>query len=390
MKMVLAAYGTRGDTEPFAAVGRELLRRGHEVCMAVAPNMVGFAELAGLAAVPFGPESLASSRNQSTQDPVSAVVDEKEYLSGAMAEWGTTLTALGNGADLLLTGRVEQQLAANVAEYYGIPHAALHFYPEAHLRQGGWIGDAMEEAEAAHRRALGLPDETGHSTRSLEIQAYDALCFPELAAEWADGDSWRPFVGALTLELPTDADDEVLSWIAEGTPPIYFGFGSGVWLQHPAHTFGLISVACARLGERALICTGASDFANAPHSDQVKVVGAMNHAAIFPACRAVVHQGGAGTTAAGMRAGIPTLILWHPTNDQQIWGDAVTRLKVGSGRAFSASNLGSLIADLGSILNPQCIIRASEVGARMTKPAVSVASAADLLEDVGRLGRVSA
>ena len=388
MKMVLAAYGTRGDTEPFAAVGRELLRRGHEVCMAVAPNMVGFAELAGLAAVPFGPESLASSRNRSPQDPVSAVVDEKDYLSRAMAEWGTTLTALANGADQLLTGRVEQQLAANVAEYYGIPQAALHFYPEAHLRQSGWIGDVMEQAEDAHRRALGLPDATGPSPRPLEIQAYDALYFPELAAEWADGDVWRPFVGALTLELPTEADDEVLSWIAEGTPPIYFGFGSGVWLPYAAQTFGLISVACARLGERALICSGASDFADAPPSDQVKIVDAVNHAAVFPACRAVVHQGGAGTTAAGMRAGIPTLILWHPTNDQQIWGDAVTRLKVGSGRAFSASNLGSLIADLRSILNPQCIIRASEVGARMTKPAESVASAADLLEHVGRLGRV--
>ena len=114
----------------------------------------------------------------------------------------------------------------------------------------------------------------------------------------------------------------------------------------------------------------------------------MNHAAVFPACRAVVHQGGAGTTAAGMRAGIPTLILWHPINDQQIWADAVKRLKVGSGRAFSASNLGSLVADLRSILNPQCITRAREVAAQMTKPAVSVASAADLLEDAGRLGRV--
>jgi vancomycin aglycone glucosyltransferase len=388
MKVVLAAYGTRGDTEPFAAVGRELLRRGHDVCMAVAPEMVGFVELAGLAAVPFGPESLGSSRNRSPQDPVSAVVDEKEYLSRAMEEWGTTLTTLANGADLLLTGRVEQHLAASVAEYYGIPHAALHFYPEAHLRQSGWVGDVMDEAEDAHRRALGLADEAGPSTRSLEIQAYDALYFPELAAEWADGDDWRPFVGALTLELPTEADEEVLSWIAAGTPPIYFGFGSGVWLQLPAHTFGLISVACARLGERALICTGASDFANAPQSDQVRVVGAMSHAAIFPACRAVVHQGGAGTTAAGMRAGIPTLILWHPTNDQQIWGDAVTRLKVGSARAFSASNLGSLIADLRSILDPQCITRAREVAAQVTKPAVSIAGAADLLEDVGRLGRV--
>jgi UDP:flavonoid glycosyltransferase YjiC (YdhE family) len=387
MKVVLAAYGTRGDTEPFAAVGRELLRRGHDVCIAVAPEMVGFVESSGLAAVPFGPESLASSRNR-TEDPVSAVVDEKEYLSRAMERWGTTLTALGDGADLLLTGRIEQGLAANVAEYYGIPQAALHFFPGAHTRLSGWAGDTTEEAEDAQRRALGLPDATGHSTPPLEIQAYDALCFPELAAEWADGDSWRPFVGALTLELPTEADDEVLSWIAEGTPPIYFGFGSGVWLPYPAQTFGLISVACARLGERALFCSGASDFAGAPQSDQVKVVGAVNHAAVFPACRAVVHQGGAGTTATGMRAGIPTLILWHPINDQQIWADAVTQLKVGSGRAFSASNLGSLVADLRSILNPRCISRAQEVAGQMTTPAVSAASAAELLEDAARLGRV--
>ena len=389
MKVVLASYGTRGDVEPFATVGRELLRRGHDVCVAVPPNMVGFLETVGFAAVAFGPEPLSSVRSRTVEDPASAMAEQVEYLSRAMEEWGTTLTALANGADLLITGRIEQGLAANVAEYHGIPQAALHFFPGAHARLSGWAGDTTEEAENAQRRALGLPEATRHSTRSLEIQAYDALCFPELAAEWADGDSWRPFVGALTLELPTEADDEVLSWIAAGTPPIYFGFGSGVWLQNPAQTFGLISVACARLGERALICSGASEFADAPHSDQVKIVGAVNHAAIFPACRAVVHQGGAGTTAAGMRAGIPTLILWHPINDQQIWADAVTRLKVGSGRAFSASNLGSLVADLRSILDPQCITRAREVAAQMTKPAVSVARAADLLEHAGRVGRVN-
>ena len=44
MKVVLASYGTRGDVEPFATVGRELLRRGHDVCVAVPPNMVGFLE----------------------------------------------------------------------------------------------------------------------------------------------------------------------------------------------------------------------------------------------------------------------------------------------------------------------------------------------------------
>ena len=51
MKFAMACYGSRGDVEPSVAVGRELLRRGHDVCMAVPPDLVGFAEAAGLATV---------------------------------------------------------------------------------------------------------------------------------------------------------------------------------------------------------------------------------------------------------------------------------------------------------------------------------------------------
>ena len=64
------------------------------------------------------------------------------------------------------------------------------------------------------------------------------------------------------------------------------------------------------------------------------MVGAVNYAAIFPACRAVVHHGGAGTTAAGLRAGVPTLIL-STLPDQPIWGLS-KRLKVGTARRFSS------------------------------------------------------
>jgi UDP:flavonoid glycosyltransferase YjiC (YdhE family) len=220
----------------------------------------------------------------------------------------------------------------------------------------------------------------------LEIQAYDGLCFPELAAEWAEQGGHRPFVGALTLELPTDADDGALSWIAEGTPPIYFGFGSNMRLPSPPETVAVISAACARLGERALICSGASDFTDVPHFDNVKVVDAVNHAAVFPACRAVVHHGGAGTTAAGLRAGIPSLVLSFSVDDQPIWASAVEQLKVGAERAFSASTLDSLIADLRSILTPEYLTRAREVGDQMTTAVESASSAADLLEDAVRQG----
>ena len=86
---------------------------------------------------------------------------------------------------------------------------------------------------------------------TLEIQAYDRRFFPGLRRNgtgpppslcWcADACSWR----ACT-------DDEVVSWIAAGKPPIYFGFGSTP-VQSPAETVAMIADACAELGERALI-----------------------------------------------------------------------------------------------------------------------------------------
>jgi UDP:flavonoid glycosyltransferase YjiC (YdhE family) len=396
MKFVLANYGTRGDVEPFAAVGRELLRRGHDVRMAVPPHMLGFVESAGLTAVAYGLDARAPLhdadfvRLSKIQNPITLQREYIEYVTQVWVEMGTTLTALANGADLLLTGMSEEQgLAANVAEYYDIPLAVLHVFPMPELVRikpsaDAWLDWCLaKEAEPAQRRALGLPEAPGLSTPSLEIQAYDELCFPELAAEWHGR---RPFVGPLTLELPTDVDDEVLSWIAAGPPPIYFGFGSNVRVASPADTVAMIGAACAQLGERALICSGASDFSQTPHFDHVKVVDAVNHTAIFPACRAVVHHGGAGTTAAGMRAGVPTLILWL-TGDQPIWAAAVKRLKVGSARCFWATTGESLVADLHSILAPQYVTRAREVATLMTKPAESVARAADLLEDTARRGR---
>ncbi|HEV3340154.1 MAG TPA: nucleotide disphospho-sugar-binding domain-containing protein [Pirellulales bacterium] len=141
----------------------------------------------------------------------------------------------------------------------------------------------------------------------------------------------------------------------------------------------MISAACALLAERALICMGPNDGTAIANADHVKVVEAVNHAVIFPACRAVVHHGGAGTTAAGLRAAVPTLVLWAGL-DQPIWAAAIEQLKVGFAQRFSATNQESLVADLRSILNPQCVTQARDIAALMTKSAESVTSAADLLE----------
>ena len=169
MKFVLASYGTRGDIEPCAAVGLELLRRGDDVCMAVPTNMLGFVESAGLAAVAYGPDLQALVHDEDfvrkflskLQNPISVVREVMEYVTQVWAEMGTTLTALANGADLLLTGMFEQGLAANVAEYYDIPLAALHPFPVRFLAPSWLHWHMVREAEDAQRRALGLPEATG-------------------------------------------------------------------------------------------------------------------------------------------------------------------------------------------------------------------------------------
>jgi len=424
LKFVLAFYGTRGDVEIGVAVGRELLRRGHDVRMAVSPDLVGLAESAGLSAVAYGPDSqTALARDFAAnvfKDFPHAVWKVKdlarlwrefwEFLNQCWVELSTTLTSLADGADLLVTGLLWEDGAANVAEHFDIPLATVHYSPvrvtgqlltflPAPLGRSAmtvmeWGARTMfRRFEDAQRRELGLPKAKGPAPRritergALEIQAYDEVCFPGLAAEWAKWDGRRPFVGALTIASPRDADEEVLSWIAAGTPPICFAFGSMV-MESPADTLAMIAAACAQLGERALVCAGSTDLSDVPRFEHVKVVGVVNYTTIFPACRAVVHHGGSGTTNAGLRAGIPTLILWAAP-DRQMWGAVVKRLGVGTSRRYSSITRESLVADLRRILAPQYVTRARELATRMTEPANSVATAADLVEGFARLRRVS-
>jgi len=414
MKFAVASYGTRGDIEPCAAVARELLRRGHSVRVAVPPNLVGLVESAGLSAITYGRRD---SQQQLDEDflhnswkignPIKLAREAMEPVTDGFAELAATLKPLADEADLLLTGPLYQEIAVNVAEHYDIPVVALHAYPmrpngriafparlpaplvRSTMRTLDWLYWRMTRGvEDAQRRELGLPKATCPAPQrmsergSLEIQAYDELCFPGLAAEWGGR---RPFVGALTLELAADTDNEVASWIAAGTPPIYFGFGS-MPVGYLKDLVALIGPACAELGERALICSrapGCDGFSDAAH---VKVVGAVNHAAVFPTCRAVVHHGGSGTTAAGLRAGVPALVLWI-TSDQPIWATQIKRLKVGSSRRFSSTTVETLVADLKSILTPAYAARAREIASQMTRPGESIANAADLLEKTARSGR---
>ena len=243
MKFVLSSYGGRGDIEPAVVVGRELLRRGHDVRMVVPPNLVGFAEAAGLPAVAYGLDSkeilelqwryfTVYGRTPWKLKELNRMAGETaQFAQECWAEMTRTLASVAEGADLLLTGLIFEQPAANVAEAYDIPLVTLHYFPYRVHGQllpllpsplsrmamtvnewTAWRG--TRKGEDAQRRELGLPKATSPAPRriadrsSLEIQAYDELVFPGLAGEWAKGESPgpvnRPFVGALAMASPTD------------------------------------------------------------------------------------------------------------------------------------------------------------------------------------------
>lgn len=407
MKFAIAVHGTRGDIEPVTAVALELMRRGHEVRMAVPPNLVDFAESAGVpGVVSYGPDSQKQLEAEvfrewfKLRNPVTVFHQGREYITDGWQQMGETLREIADGADLILTGTTYQEVAANVAEFYGIPLAALHYFPARASSRGlpvqvplALAKPAFAVAEWGHwrllkpaddeqRRRLALPDSHVRATRriidngTLEIQAYDKVFFPGLEEQWGGR---RPLVGSITLQMPTDDDESVSQWMAAGTPPIYFGFGS-MPVEDPAEAIRMITEVCAELGERALICSGVLALSEEPTAEHVMVVRSANHSAVFPRCRAIVHHGGAGTTAASVRSGVPTLVLWVGA-DQPVWAGRIKRLGVGTSRRFSSTTRDTLRQDLRTVLSTQCAARARAIAAQMTSPAQSLDTTAGLLEN---------
>ncbi|WP_063920589.1 glycosyltransferase [Nocardia salmonicida] len=411
-RFLLAFNGTRGDIQPAVVIGAELGRRGHDVVVGAPPNLCGFVAAAGLSAEPFGYDTQAHMN--------SDVVRTRMRTGGPRQRWQafteirdlgwsqaiSDMSALGAGADAILTGFVTEQIAAPFAESVGAACISVHHapirpnsavspvpaavsgLPPALNRASWWLTDTAmwlltRDRQNALRRELGVDGTVARSPRDrLEIQAYDPLLCPELVAEWSDD---RPFVGFLGLSgeqrrrIAADtADAELLDWVRTGTEPVYFGFGS-MPVPDPAAVVGAIVTACDRLGVRALISTGWADLAPSD-AENVRVVGALDHEQVLPLCRVAVHHGGAGTTAAAMRAGIPSLVCWVGS-DQPFWGARCVRHGVGASTRLKGLTAETLVAELTTVLAPDCARRAEEIAGELITPEQAVLRCADLIEE---------
>ncbi|MFJ3406523.1 glycosyltransferase [Promicromonospora sp. NPDC090134] len=378
-------------------------------------------------------------RDMRSAHPVRRVRALRAVASAGWDGLRTGLLALLDdvgGADTVVTGLLGQELAAAVAERRGLAMAALHYCPVRANRvvspvsgvrgpgatRAVWaLGERVRwgltrRAENAQRAELGLGGTRVHLPTRLrdagvvEIQAYDPALAPGLADEWGPR---RPLTGFLALDAAARArlgeagagsggsldglDAGLDAWLDDGEPPVYVGFGS-MPVADPAALLAAVDAACADLGVRALVSAGWNDFSGAagpggpggaagpggsggsgPDGKRVRVVGAVDHAAVLPRCRAAVHHGGAGTTAAALRAGLPAVVGWYSA-DQPMWGDLLRGAGVGvARRASTLTQPGVLAGALAEVLDDATAARAAALGARLVPPDEAVAAAADAI-----------
>lgn len=180
------------------------------------------------------------------------------------------------------------------------------------------------------RQSLGLPACTAASFyRALRstpmLSAYSPTIIPH-PADWPES---VHVTGYFFLDTITDwqPSSELKAFLDAGDPPVYIGFGSMAG-RNPEQLARLILEALAKSDQRGLLLTGWGGLRTEWVPDNVFVLDAAPHSWLFPRMAAVVHHGGAGTTAEGLRAGVPTLLVPFVL-DQPFWGARVKALGLG-------------------------------------------------------------
>lgn len=143
-------------------------------------------------------------------------------------------------------------------------------------------------------------------------------------------------------------DPALDAFLKSGSPPIYIGFGS-VTTKNPVQLASAVVEGVQRANTRAIIATGWGGLETVSTPRSIHVIDAAPHDVLFKHVKAVVHHGGAGTTATGLRSGSPTLVC-HQNFDQAFWGRRVCAIGCGpqplSLKKLTADRLAKSLTDL--------------------------------------------
>jgi sterol 3beta-glucosyltransferase len=234
------------------------------------------------------------------------------------------------------------------------------FFQAALLPYRGLINNWRKEK-------LGLPafrDElTLHGQAVPKLYAYSSHVVP-VPSDW-DGSSIVTGYWFLDSSSDWEPPTDLVAFLSQGAVPIYIGFGS-MAPQDSRTTTKLVMEAIQQSGQRAILATGWGGLSVSETPSNIYILNSAPHDWLFPQCAAVVHHGGAGTTAAGLKAGKPTIICPF-IGDQPFWGKRIYELGVGSPpipqKQLTAEKLERAIREM--MADSQVHQRAEELGKKI-------------------------
>ncbi len=409
MRVLIIAAGSYGDVAPYTGLGFRLKAAGFDVALAAPEQYAGLVDRAGLEfrGIPVDWRTTPSPTSTDAARP-----------AGGRGLWGRAaafMRELGHGmagvtapgADALLLSTTAAPLGWHLAEALSVPAVGVYLQPVAPTASfppvvgagrslGPWgnraaghlaqhVLDRMHADAARELRAsLGLrPMAQGAVRRRMEggdwpvLHGFSTAVLPR-PADWRAG---LDVVGNWWPHCPDDAGlpADLADFLDAGPPPVCIGFGS--MAAGEGERLGEIAVRALReAGLRGVLQAGSAGLAGT--GDDVLTIGEVPHHLLFPRTAAVVHHAGAGTTAAALRAGVPSVPV-PVTADQAFWAGRVAALGAATEplpyKDLSAPGLGRALRE--AVQDGRHRMRAASIATQMA----AEDGAGDVVRKVGQL-----
>ena len=358
------AYGTRGDVQPAIALGKALQQQGHTVRILAGNNFANWIQQHSLVPLPTqidmqalmasegGRDWVEKGHNPVVQLGIMRQLLDKHGMQIAQDAWDAC-----QGSDLIVSSFTSDVYAASMAQKLGIAHVSAPLQPTLITTKDGrvllnaplpgrssWInyffGKLFIETAAwnlygdiANRvrtEMLSLPPQTLRDNRADRqkmtiIHGYSPHVVPH-PADWPDNFHTAGY-WFLDEDKQWQPPGDLLDFLAAGAPPVAIGFGSMTG-RNPQKMTDIVLEAVQMSGQRAILLSGWAGLGDMQLPKTVLQLPAAPHSWLFPKMAAVAHHGGAGSTAAGLRAGVPSILVPHFA-DQPFWGQRVAALGVG-------------------------------------------------------------
>lgn len=389
LQIAMLIVGTRGDVQPFVAIGKHLQEYGHRVRLATHSNFEEFVLTAGLEFYPLGgdpkilAEYMVKNKGFLPSGPSEIAIQRKQLKAIIYSLLPACTEPFGDSgvkfrADAILANppayghvHVAEALKVPLHIFFTMPWTPTSKFPHplSRVKQPAgyrlsyqvvdsliWLGirgiiNDFRKKKLKLRPVTYLSGTQG----SITDLPTGYIWSPQLVPKPED---WGPkvdVVGFCFLNLAEDfrPPESLLKWLEAGKAPIYVGFGS-LPVQDPQGMTTIIVNAIKQTGQRGIINKGWGGLGNlAEPADFIYTLDNCPHDWLFPRCAAVVHHGGAGTTAAGLKAGCPTTIVPF-FGDQPFWGERVHARGLGPPPIpVDQFSLTKLVDAIQIMLNPQ-------------------------------------